>query len=77
LTPYDPRLEPIADRHHDKFVDTVKPAEFVDAPGMKGLRHAEVLGHLEGAVMAQHHAARSDTDILGLGGHVPDQDFGR
>ena len=34
---------------------------------------AEVLGHLERAVMRQHHAAGADPDVLGSGGNLRDQ----
>ena len=49
----------------------------VDAAGIERLQHAELLGHLERAVMAQHDPARADADMPGLGRHQRHHDLGR
>ena len=44
----------------------------VDAPRRQRVQHAEVLGHLEGRVVGQHHAGTADADAPGArgdGGH--------
>ena len=53
------------------------PEPQIDAARRDGLEHAELLGHLEGRVMWQHHAGAADTDALGDGGNGADQDLRR
>src|SRR5688500_20123981 len=38
------------------------PEAEIDAPRKERLEYAKRLGHLEGTVVLQHHAARADTD---------------
>ena len=49
----------------------------VDAAGEQRLQHAEVLGHLERAVVRQHHAAGADLHALGQARDAGDQHLGR
>ena len=54
-----------------------RPAEpEVDPPRVQPGEHAERLGHLERAVVREHHAAAADADALGGGGDRPDQHLG-
>ena len=52
------------------------PDAEVDPPGIEGLQHAEILGHLEGAVVGQHHTPAADADGIGPGRHLPDEHLG-
>ncbi len=47
----------------------------VDAAGEERLQHAEVLGDLEGAVVAEHHAARAHAEVRGAHRHLADEDL--
>ena len=49
----------------------------VDAPGLQGLQHPELLGDDEGRVVGQHHATGAQPDGRGLGRHPGQQDGGR
>jgi hypothetical protein len=49
----------------------------INAPGIERLQHAELLGDLERAVMAQHDPARADPQMPGLGRHQRHHDLGR
>ncbi len=49
----------------------------IDAAGEQRLQHAEILRHLEGAVVRQHHAARADLHMLREAGDARDQHFRR
>ena len=51
------------------------PDPQVDAPRIKRLQHAELLRHLERAVVGQQHAAGADPDPGGLGGDAREQDL--
>ncbi len=48
----------------------------VDPLRVQPRQHAEALGHLERAVVGQHHAAAAHPDALGRGGDRPDQHLG-
>jgi hypothetical protein len=48
----------------------------VDAAGEKGLQHPELLGHLERAVVREHHATRAHPDVTRHRGHLGDQHLG-
>jgi hypothetical protein len=53
------------------------PEAEVDALGVQAAQRAERLGHLERAVVGQHHAAAAHPDPLGARGDRPDQDLRR
>jgi hypothetical protein len=48
----------------------------IDSTWVERLQHAELLGHLERAVVRQHHAARADPDAARHRGHLGDQHLG-
>jgi hypothetical protein len=50
------------------------PAE-VDAAGVQRLEHPELLGHLQRAVVLEHHPTRAHPQALGAGGDRPDEHF--
>jgi len=52
------------------------PDPEIDAAGMDRLQHPELLGHLERAVVRQHHPARADPDAARHRGHLGDQHLG-
>jgi hypothetical protein len=49
----------------------------VDAVGVQCGEGAKLLGHDEGRVVGQHHAARAEADALRVGGDVGDEHRGR
>ena len=48
----------------------------IDPAGIERLQHAELLGHFQRAVMAQHDPARADPDMAGLGRDPRHHDLG-
>jgi len=52
------------------------PQAEVDAPGIKRLKHLEALGHHQGRVVRQHHAAGADAQFFRNGRDLPDHDIG-
>ena len=65
-------------REHRVRVGSGRAADAeVDAAGMQRREHAEDLGHLERAVVRQHHAAAADADARRRGGDLRDQDLRR
>ena len=49
----------------------------IDAARKKRLQHFEALGHHQGRVVGQHHAAGADAHAGGDGGDLSDHDVGR
>src|SRR5215831_6573289 len=47
----------------------------VDASRRQGFEHPKLLGDFERAVVGEHHAARTDPEILRLLGYSADQDL--
>jgi hypothetical protein len=51
------------------------PDAEVDATGRQRLQHAELLGHLQGRVVREHHAGAADADARGAGRDGRHQQF--
>ena len=72
-------LPPVAlQREHRLPVGARRPADAeIDPVTVQPAEDAERLGHLERAVVRQHHAAAADADALGHRRDLGDQDLGR
>jgi hypothetical protein len=72
------RSRPLPQRPRGALVAAGRAADAeVDATGEERLQHPEVLGHLEGAVVAEHDPARAHADTRGPRGDLADEHFGR